>query len=55
MALSDSPDIIIYKDQTGPEVSVNIEGDSVWLSQAQMAELFGKDRDTVSEHIKKCI
>src|SRR3989344_4687067 len=45
-------EIIIYKSQTGPEIQVKLEDETVWLSQAQMADLFDKDRDTVSEHIQ---
>jgi prophage maintenance system killer protein len=45
-------EIIIYKDANGPAVQVNFVDDTVWLNQAQMAELFGKDRDTISEHIQ---
>ncbi len=45
-------EIIIYKDQVGPEIEVKLENDTVWLNQAQMAALFGKDRDTISEHIQ---
>ncbi len=32
-------------------LSVTFEQDTVWLSQKQMAELFGKDVRTVNEHI----
>ncbi len=32
-------------------VQVRLEGESVWLSQAQMAELFGTSTDTVSLHL----
>ena len=45
-------EIIIYKSQEGPELKVKLEDESVWLTQAQMASLFQKDRDTVSEHIQ---
>lgn len=45
-------EIIIYKDQIGPEIQVKLEDNTVWLSQAEMAELFQKDRDTISEHIQ---
>jgi len=45
-------EVIIYKDASGPGVEVRLEHETVWLSQAQMAKLFGKDRDTVSEHIQ---
>lgn len=33
------------------QVEVRLQGETVWLSQAQMAELFGKDVRTVNEHI----
>jgi len=45
-------EIIIYKAETGPEIQVKLENDTVWLSQAQMAELFGKDLRTINEHVK---
>jgi prophage maintenance system killer protein len=44
-------EIVIYKTQTGPEIQVQIEGDTVWLTQAQMVELFGRDQTTISRHI----
>ena len=33
-------------------VEVKFEEDTVWLSQRQMSELFAKDTDTISLHIK---
>ncbi len=45
-------EIIIYKEQDVPAIQVNLVGESVWLTQAQMAELFDRDRDTISEHIQ---
>jgi death-on-curing family protein len=45
-------EIVIYKDQEGPEIQVKLENETVWLSQAEMADLFQKDRDTISEHIQ---
>lgn len=33
------------------KVNVNFDKDSVWLTQKQMAELFGRDRKTVTRHI----
>ena len=43
-------DIVIFEEGTGP-VEVRLEGETVWLSQKQMAELFGKDLRTISEHV----
>ena len=34
------------------QVSVKFEDDTVWLNQKQMAELFGKDSDTIGSHLK---
>lgn len=45
-------EIVIYKDHNTPEIQVNLVDDTVWLTQAQMAELFDRDRDTISEHIQ---
>ena len=43
-------DIVIFGEGAGP-VEVRLEGETVWLSQKQMAELFGKDLRTISEHV----
>ncbi len=45
-------EIEIYKTDEGPVIRVNFVDETVWLSQAQMAELFGKDLRTINEHIK---
>ncbi len=42
--------LVIFETED-QQVQVRLEGDTVWLSQAQMAELFGKDVRTVNEHI----
>jgi len=45
--------VIIYNTEDGKtEIEVNLENETVWLSQAQMSELFQKEVSTVSEHIK---
>ena len=45
-------EIVIYKDAEGPEMKVQMDGETVWLSQSEMATLFQKDIRTISEHIK---
>lgn len=46
-------EIIIYEGDNGqPAIEVCFKGETVWLSQAQMAELFQKDVRTISEHIQ---
>ncbi|MBR5862960.1 MAG: virulence protein RhuM/Fic/DOC family protein [Alistipes sp.] len=45
-------EIIIYQSSDGQtELDVRLEGDSVWLSQAQMANLFQRDRSVIGRHI----
>ncbi len=46
-------EIEIYKaNDSKIEVRVKFDQDTVWLSQKQMAELFDKDSDTISLHLK---
>ena len=45
--------VLLYVAEDGKtEIEVSLEGETVWLSQAQMAELFQKDVRTISEHIQ---
>ena len=45
-------DIIIYQTDDGlTKIDVKIQNETVWLSQQQMAELFGTSRTNVIEHI----
>ena len=45
--------IIIYISQNGKiSVDVLLKEKTVWLSQSQICELFGKAKGTISEHIK---
>lgn len=43
---------LIYTDSHGLRVDLRYDGDALWMSQAQMAELFGVDVRTVSEHLQ---
>lgn len=45
-------EIIIFENEE-IKLEVNMKGDTVWLTQAQMAELFGKAKSTINEHINK--
>ena len=40
-----------YREEIGKSNMI-IYGDTVWLSKAQMAELFQRDRSVISKHIK---
>lgn len=46
-------DILIYQNEKGNiKVDVRFEDESLWLSQTQICEVFGKAKSTISEHIK---
>ena len=46
-------EFLLYKAENGKiKVDVLIQDETVWLTQEQMAELFGRDRTVISKHIK---
>lgn len=46
-------DILIYQSDDGiTRIETRLENETVWLTQAQMAELFQKGRTTITEHIQ---
>lgn len=48
-----SQEMVIYKSPNGDvKVDVLFTDETVWLTQAQIGELFGKAKSTISEHIK---
>ncbi|MBQ8379691.1 MAG: virulence protein RhuM/Fic/DOC family protein [Clostridia bacterium] len=44
-------EIILFENQN-VKLEVNLKDETVWLTQEQMAELFGKAKSTINEHIK---
>lgn len=42
---------LIYGTDRGVRVELRYEGDALWMTQAQMAQLFGRDVSVVSRHI----
>ena len=49
----DNNKIIMYQTEDGlTRIDVTVENETVWLSQDQMAELFQRDKSTISRHIK---
>jgi death-on-curing family protein len=57
--VSDTPDdasrggLVLYEAPDGAvRVEVRLHGDTVWLTQAQMAELFGRERSVVTKHVQ---
>ena len=48
----ENSEIVIYQNNEGDiKLDVRLEDETVWLSQAQLALLFNKDKRTISEHI----
>ncbi len=51
--INNTGQIVIYQTQDGQtSIDVKMEGETVWLTQQQMAELFEKDKSVISRHIK---
>jgi hypothetical protein len=51
--MSDRGEFLVYTSEDGrTKLSVRLEDRTVWLSQKQLSELFGKAKGTISEHIK---
>ena len=45
--------IVMYQTENGQiSIDVRLESETVWLTQAQMAELFQKDRTVIGRHIR---
>lgn len=46
---------LVYGDNAGIHVELSFVGDRLWMTQAQIATLFGRDRSTVTKHINNII
>lgn len=46
-------EIVLYQPDESIRLEVRIEDETVWLTQAQMAELFSKDISVISRHISR--
>ncbi|MBL1352236.1 MAG: cell filamentation protein Fic [Zetaproteobacteria bacterium] len=45
-------EILIYQNKAGKiRLDVRLEAETIWLTQVQMAALFGRDKSVVSRHI----
>lgn len=42
---------LVYRDDTGLHIEISYTGEQLWMTQAQIAELFGRDVSVVSRHI----
>lgn len=52
----DKGQVILYQTPDGDsKIEVRLENDTVWLSADQMAELFQRNKSTISRHIKNVL
>ena len=49
---SSKGEIVMYQPDETIRLEVRMEGETVWLSQAQMAELFGTKRQAITKHLQ---
>jgi len=53
MPQSDQQQVHLFTSQDGQaQLEVALEQETVWLSQAQMCELFGRERSVITKHIR---
>ncbi len=46
---------LVYGTEKGMRLDIRFEGETLWLSQAQIGQLFGRDISTISRHINNII
>lgn len=52
----DKNDILMYETEDGTtKIEVEFDGDTIWLTQSQIGELFQKSRTTINGHIKSIL
>jgi prophage maintenance system killer protein len=44
-------EIVIYKNVDGPELKVTVQDETIWLTQGQIADLFGTQRPAITKHL----
>ncbi|MCX5564327.1 virulence protein RhuM/Fic/DOC family protein [Alcaligenes phenolicus] len=49
--MDDTQQLVIFEGEAG-QVEVRLEGETVWLSLQQLADLFGRDKSVISRHLK---
>ncbi|MFC2967008.1 RhuM family protein [Acidimangrovimonas pyrenivorans] len=46
---------LVYASNKGIQLDIKFEGETLWMTQAQMAEMFGRDRTSITKHILNII
>ena len=50
--MEDKGEIVIYQTEDGTtRLDVRLDGESVWITQEQMAQLFQRDKSVITRHI----
>ena len=49
---SDKGEIVVYQPDEVTRLEVRVNEETVWLTQMQMAELFGRERTVITKHIR---
>lgn len=50
--MTDHNEIILYQPDDAVRLEVRVDEETVWLTQQQMAELFGTQRQAITKHLK---
>ncbi len=50
--MNEQNEIVLYQPNELTKLEVRVADETVWLSQAQMAELFGVNRQAITKHLK---
>ena len=45
-------DILVHQGDAGVTMTVKTNGETVWLTQEQMCQLFGRERSVITKHIR---
>jgi hypothetical protein len=46
---------LVHDSARGPRLDIKFAGDTLWMTQAQIAELFGRDQSVISRHINNIV
>lgn len=46
---------LVYGNEKGVSLDIQFEGETLWMSQAQISQLFGRDQSVVSRHISNIL
>jgi hypothetical protein len=49
--MTNKNEIVLYQPNNSVELEVRLENETVWLTQAQMVVLFGRERTVITKHI----